>query len=154
VLGRTHFARFLVETGHVRDYRRAFKRYLGRGGRCYVPCDWAALEEAVAWITAAGGDAVVAHPARYGLSAAVMRRLLDEFKATGGVGLEVLSSSHDPAQARAMAAYAREYGLYASVGSDFHQPGGWAEVGSLAELPGDCVPIWTSWRAARWTRPM
>lgn len=145
VLGRGHFARFLVEQGHVRDFRRAFKRYLGRGGRCHVSCEWASLEQAVAWITAAGGNAVVAHPARYGLSGTVMQRFLEAFKAAGGTGIEVLSSSHSPAQARRMAAYACEHGLYASVGSDFHQPGGWAEIGALAALPADCTPIWAAW---------
>lgn len=145
-LGRNHFARFLVEQGHARDLQHAFKRYLGRGGRCYVPCMWAALEEAVSWITVAGGDAVVAHPARYRMSATVMRRFLRQFRSAGGAGMEVVSSSHNPSQVRAMAAYAREFGLCGSAGSDFHAPGGWAELGTLAPLPGECVPIWAHWK--------
>lgn len=155
-LGRTHFARFLVDQGHARDLRRAFKRYLGRGGRCYVACEWADLEEAIAWITGAGGDAVVAHPARYQMGATVMRRFLGQFKSAGGVGMEVISSSHPPPQASAMAAYAREFGFYASAGSDFHAPGGWAELGVLAALPEDCEPIWSrrGWpRGARGVTP-
>lgn len=146
VVGRNHFARFLVETGHARDEQRAFKRYLGRGGSCYVACEWARLEEAVAWIQAAGGDAVVAHPSRYAMTRAVMRRFLGEFAASGGSGIEVVSSSHDAHQARIMAAYAREFGLCASVGSDFHTPEhSWTVPGRLHALPPGCEPIWKRW---------
>lgn len=149
-VGRNHFARFLVEQGCARDAQRAFKRYLGRGGSCYVASEWARLDEAVGWIRAAGGVAVVAHPARYAMTRSVMRRFLQEFVAAGGGALEVVSSSHDAGQARAMAAYAREFGLCASVGSDFHAPeNGWTVPGRLDALPPGCEPVWDRWLAPR-----
>ncbi|MCC6302726.1 MAG: PHP domain-containing protein [Gammaproteobacteria bacterium] len=149
VIGRNHFARFLVERGYVRDAKRAFKRYLGRGGSCHVASEWAGLAEAVAWIRAAGGIAVVAHPTRYAMSRGVMRRFLEEFTAAGGGGIEVVSGRHDVQQARMLAAYAREFGLCASVGSDFHAPeNSWTVPGRLAALPPGCEPVWARWPAA------
>ncbi len=146
VVSRTHFARYLVEAGYVRDFKAAFKRYLGRGRRAYVSCEWALLEEAVTWIRAAGGQAVIAHPARYRLGRGLFTELLEAFKNAGGTGLEVISSSHSRRENLVMAAQARRYGLLASVGSDFHEPAGsWCELGSVAALPGDCIPIWRDW---------
>lgn len=148
VIGRNHFARFLVERGYVRDAKRAFKRYLGHGGSCHVASEWAGLAEAVAWIRAAGGIAVVAHPARYAMSRSVMRCFLGEFTAAGGGGIEVVSGSHDVQQACLLAAYAREFGLCASAGSDFHAPeNGWTVPGRLAALPPGCEPVWARWAA-------
>jgi predicted metal-dependent phosphoesterase TrpH len=146
VIGRNHFARLLVEQGYAPDMQRAFKRYLGRGGSCHVAGEWAALAEAVTWVRAAGGEAVVAHPARYGMTRGVMRRFLQEFVAAGGRGIEVISGSHDAEQARAMAVYARDFGLYASAGSDFHSPeNAWTMPGRLGPLPPGCEPIWGRW---------
>ncbi|MCC6206860.1 MAG: PHP domain-containing protein [Gammaproteobacteria bacterium] len=145
-VGRSHFARFLVEQGHVKDAKRAFKRYLGRGASCYVASEWAVLAEAVGWIRAAGGVAVVAHPARYSMSRSVMRRFLEEFTAAGGGGIEVVSGCRDTQQARLLADHAREFGLCASAGSDFHAPeNSWTVPGRLSALPPGCEPVWARW---------
>jgi 3',5'-nucleoside bisphosphate phosphatase len=147
--GRNHFARFLVENGHARHARQAFKRFLGRGGRCHVPCHWASLETALSWSRAARGQAVLAHPARYGLSRTALRRFLAEFRATGGVAIEVISGWQAPEQTRDLARLARDAGLLASVGSDFHAPDAvWAELGRLPPLPSGCVPVWHDWPVA------
>ena len=146
VVSRTHFARFLVEEGHVRDFKAAFKRYLGQGKRAYVECEWASLEEAVSWIRGADGQAVIAHPARYRLGRRLFTELLEAFKAAGGMGLEVVSSSHSGQENLAMAAWARQFGLLASAGSDFHEPSGsWSELGGMAALPVNCIPVWHDW---------
>ena len=107
LISRTHFARYLVESGHVRETRDVFKRYLTPGKPGYVPHAWATLHDAVDWIHAAGGQAVVAHPGRYRVTATGMRRLLGEFEDAGGEAIEVLSSSHTPAQVTEYAAYSR-----------------------------------------------
>ncbi len=146
VVSRTHFARFLVEEGHVRDFKSAFKRYLGQGKRAYVACEWASLEEAVSWIRGASGQAVIAHPARYRLGRGLFTELLEAFKAAGGTGLEVVSSSHSGQENLVMAAWARQFGLLASAGSDFHEPSGsWSELGGMAALPANCIPVWHDW---------
>ncbi|MDX9740234.1 MAG: PHP domain-containing protein [Gammaproteobacteria bacterium] len=147
VPGRNHFARYLVETGHARDLQRAFKRYLVRGASCYVACQWATLEEALAWIAAAGGQGVLAHPARYRMSRSALRRTLEAFSAAGGVGMEIISGNQTPEVTAALAAHAHALGLLASRGSDFHEPGAGPELGRLAPLPAGCTPVWLDWAA-------
>lgn len=146
LISRTHFARFLVEAGHVRSTRDAFKRFLIKGKPGYVPHEWATLSQAVGWIHAAGGQAVVAHPGRYAVSASAMRRLLTEFHELGGDAIEVLSPSHTTAQFGEYAAHARVLGLRASCGTDWHGPGeGTMDFGDLPELPAGVVPVWKDW---------
>jgi hypothetical protein len=146
LVSRTHFARYLVEAGHAREVKDVFNRYLVRGKPGYVSHSWATLEEAVGWIRAAGGDAVLAHPGRYKLTATRMRRLLGEFRDAGGTALEVLSSSHTPAQFVEFANHARAAGLRGSSGSDWHGPGeSWMDLGGLPPLPAGVVPVWQDW---------
>ncbi len=146
LIGRTHFARFLVEEGYVKDVKTVFKKYLVKGKPGYVPHEWASLQAAVEWIRAAGGQAVLAHPGRYNFGREKMCLLLQEFRDLGGVGLEVVTGSHSEEQVPIFAALAQEFGLYASVGSDFHAPGeGGRELGRLAPLPPGCRPLWETW---------
>lgn len=146
LVSRTHFARFLVETGHVREVKDVFKRYLTRGKPGYVEHAWAALPEAIGWIHAAGGRAVLAHPGRYKLSSGGLRELLAEFRDFGGDGLEVLSPSHGADQVADLATHARTLGLLASSGSDYHGPGeSYVDLGAMPELPSGVTPVWHDW---------
>lgn len=143
LVSRTHFARYLVDTGVCRDMREVFSRFLSEGKPGYVPHRWARLPEAIEWIRAAGGVAVLAHPGRYKLSSLAMSELMKEFRHGGGVGIEVSTSNHSRAQLDAYAQAARDFGFEASVGSDFHAPGeSQAELGAATALPSDLVPIW------------
>ncbi len=146
LIGRTHFARFLVSSGRVKDMKTVFKKFLVKGKPGYVSHQWADLAEAVAWIRAAGGQAVLAHPGRYDLGRDNLRRLLTDFQDAGGQGIEVVTGSHGPDQVPVFARYAQEFGLLASAGSDFHAPGeGGRELGRLIPLPPGCKPIWQDW---------
>ncbi|MCB1949232.1 MAG: PHP domain-containing protein [Burkholderiales bacterium] len=148
LIGRTHFARFLVEKGYAKDMKSVFKKYLVKGKPGYTSHEWAALSEAIAWIIGSGGRAVIAHPARYNLGKNVLNDLLDEFSALGGSAIEVISASHTPQQMEIFAAHARNRGLLASCGSDFHGPGeSFYDLGRLPELPTGCVPVWHDWNA-------
>lgn len=141
--GRTHFARFLVEAGHARTLREVFKRFLVRGKPGYIPGDWASLEDALEWIRAAGGLAVIAHPARYRFSASRLRQLLGEFSELGGAGLEVVSGSHSRDDVLHMANLCRQQDLAASAGSDYHGPANpYLELGRLPPLPDGIRPVW------------
>ncbi len=143
LISRTHFARFLVETGVCRDTSEVFRRYLTEGKPGYVPHRWAALGDAVRWITEAGGMAVIAHPARYRFSANEEFALFSEFKAHGGRGVEVVTGSHSPPEYVTYAAMAQEFSLAASRGSDFHSPDeSHTDLGTLPLLPGTLTPIW------------
>jgi len=148
MVSRTHFARFLVDAGVVADLRDAFRRYLVPGKPGYVPHRWAQLADAVRWIRAARGQAVLAHPGRYGLSAGAMDALLHEFRDAGGEGIEVVTGSHSPEQYRHFAALAVQYGFAASRGSDFHGPDEGAEFGTLPPLDPALRPVWQDWELA------
>lgn len=151
LVSRTHFARWLVETGACSDTGAVFRRYLTEGKPGFVPHRWAGLGDAVAWITRAGGLAVIAHPGRYKFSVNEEFALFSEFKAHGGQGVEVLTGSHGQADTAKYSAMALELGLLASRGSDFHSPGeSRIELGSLPDLPGTLTPVW---QALTWHGP-
>ncbi len=146
LVSRTHFARHLVQSGHARSMQDAFKRFLKEGRPGYVPHAWATLADAVYWIHAAGGQAIVAHPARYRLTATGLRRLLGEFKDLGGDGVEVFSPSQSIAEAEDCARCARVFGLLGSTGSDFHDPGeSPLDLGALPPIPFGVEPVWSRW---------
>ena len=146
ILSRTHFARFLVEQGHAKDVRQVFKKFLVNNKPGHVPGDWASLQDAVRWIRAAGGQAVIAHPARYRISASRLRKFIEEFKDCGGEGIEVVSGSHSAGDVQGMLQHAKRFELLASCGSDYHGPEQpWVELGKLMPLPNGCKPVWTAW---------
>jgi hypothetical protein len=143
LISRTHFARHLVETGVCADTQEVFRRFLVEGKPGFVPHRWATLGDAVRWIVAAGGVAVVAHPARYKFSPTEEYALFTEFKGHGGLGVEVTTGSHTAAEAERYAATAREFDLLASRGSDFHSPDeSRIDLGGLPPLPTGLTPVW------------
>jgi 3',5'-nucleoside bisphosphate phosphatase len=143
LISRTHFARFLVESGACSDTHSVFRRYLTEGHPGYVPHQWARLGDAVRWITQAGGVAVIAHPGRYKFTPTEEYALFSEFIAHGGQGVEVMTGSHSAAEHVRYADTALEFKLLASRGSDFHSPGeSRTELGSLPDLPGRLTPVW------------
>ena len=145
MVGRTHFARWLVAQGYAPDMRSAFKRFLTRGNPGYVEHQWTTLENAVGWIRASGGMAVVAHPGRYAFKPRDLNLLLDAFRALGGEGIEVITGSHHPSEYGKFADLARAFGLKASRGADFHAPGEGVDLGRLPALPHFCQPVWQGW---------
>ena len=143
LISRTHFARFLVETGVCADTSEVFRRFLTEGKPGFVPHRWAALGDAVRWITQAGGVAVIAHPARYKFTPTEEYALFTEFIGHGGRGVEVVTGSHSAAEQIRYADTAVEFGLLASRGSDFHSPGeSHTDLGTLPDLPGRLTPVW------------
>lgn len=143
LISRTHFARFLVESGVCKDTSEVFRKYLTENKPGFVPHRWASLENAVSWITGAGGIAVIAHPARYGFTANEEFALFTEFKAHGGRAVEVITGSHSSADALQYADTALEFNLAASRGSDFHSPEeSHTDLGTLPWLPGQLTPVW------------
>lgn len=145
-LGRPHFAQYLVNIGAVSNIRQAFKKFLGSGKPCDIKQLWADLPQTVEWIREAGGTPVLAHPAKYKLTRTKLLAFLDDFIAAGGQGLEVVSGKQIPSTTRDLASICHLKKLYASCGSDFHQPGQeWAELGRYSNYPADCVPVWEHW---------
>lgn len=143
LISRTHFARFLVESGVCSGTNEVFRKYLTEGKPGYVPHRWASLRDAVSWITGAKGMAIIAHPARYKFTPNEEYALFSEFKAHGGRGVEVVTGSHTAAEYVKYADTAKEFGLAASRGSDFHSPEeSRIDLGTLPFLPGELTPVW------------
>ncbi|MBT6277533.1 MAG: PHP domain-containing protein [Chromatiales bacterium] len=144
--GRPHFAKCLVEAGLAKDEKQAFKRYLGKGRRGNVATAWADLATVIDWIRGAGGTAVLAHPARYALSRAGLRGLVEVFRKHGGEALEIVSGRQDPGVTTRMTSLAHDFGLLGSAGSDFHSPAqSWLSLGVDSELLSQCTPVWSRW---------
>ncbi|MBA6339914.1 PHP domain-containing protein [Colwellia sp. MB02u-10] len=143
---RAHFAKVLLHRGIISKMQAAFDKYIGKGQRAYVNPNWCSIEEAVAVIHAAGGVAVMAHPIRYDLTAKWLRRLIVHFKAAQGDGLEVVLPQMNNEQRKIMLSYCAEYDLHASMGSDFHQPSRWSDLGRNLVMPEQAKPIWQLWQ--------
>lgn len=143
LISRTHFARFLVESGVCRETNEVFRKYLTEGKPGYVPHRWASLRDAVRWITQAQGIAVIAHPGRYSFTPNEEYALFTEFKAHGGQAVEVITGSHTKQEFVKYAETAKEFGLAASRGSDFHSPDeSHTDLGTLPLLPDGLRPVW------------
>ncbi len=146
-MSRTHFARFLVNTGVCGSMGEVFSRFMKPGKPGYVATLWPELADTVATIRAAGGTAVIAHPARYDLQwLGGHAAMFNDFKAAGGGAIEVICPAHSPAEWSVFAAHCRKYGFAASIGSDFHSPReSRVAIGDLPRLPGSLTPVWDTW---------
>ncbi len=146
VLGRPHFAQYLVESGKVATMKMAFKKYLGAGKPGDVKNLWPSLTEAIGWIKAAGGVAVLAHPDKYKMTRTKLRGLVSDFAAAGGEGLEVISGKQTAGIAEYLVSVANQYDLHVSCGSDFHKPDQvWQELGAFGTMPPNSSPVWHLW---------
>ena len=145
-IGRSHFARFLVDQKHVRNTADAFRRYLGAGRCGYVPPCWPELAQAIDWIHRAGGQAVLAHPDRYPLPPRALQSLFEVFAQAGGGGIEIGNGGRFKASAHVR--LARRFGFALSSGSDFHAPGkNVADLGDVTQIPGGMPAVWQRLRA-------
>lgn len=150
IITRSHFAQFLVQSGHAKNTKSVFKKYLVKGKPGFVDHQWMTLEQAVTLIKNAGGQAVLAHPGRYDLGFINMHLLLNEFRGYGGEAIEVVTGSHQPPQFQQFATLAHRFSLKSSQGSDYHGPGiSYMEMGRLPTLPMGCVPVWQDWPEAQ-----
>ncbi|REL37425.1 RNase RNM [Thalassotalea euphylliae] len=139
---RAHFARVLHDEGQVSTMQSAFDKYIGKGKRAFVKPLWCDIAKAVEVIHQAGGVAVLAHPMRYDMTSKWLRRLILDFKAAGGDGMEIVLPQMNPDQRRLMLTFCLEYDLYASLGSDFHYPSKWSDLGRNLIMPEQVKPIW------------
>ncbi|HPP46830.1 MAG TPA: 3',5'-nucleoside bisphosphate phosphatase [Accumulibacter sp.] len=148
LISRSHFGRFLVNSGVRKDVHSVFESFLVPGKPGYVAHRWATLDAALNWIHTAGGIAVIAHPGRYKLSRTDLRRFFSEFKDLGGRAIEVQSGSHSPEQVEIFSRLAREFAFLASRGSDFHGlEESYVDLGQLPPLPDGLTPVWEAFSA-------
>jgi 3',5'-nucleoside bisphosphate phosphatase len=143
LVGRPHFAQYLVNIGVVNNINSAFKKFLGTGKSADVKFEWPDMSTVIHWIQEAGGVAVLAHPCKYELTRTKMCALIKDFKLQGGDALEVISGAQAWATTLDLARIAVANDLAASSGSDFHSPQQpWQELGCCPLLPDTCKPVW------------
>jgi predicted metal-dependent phosphoesterase TrpH len=142
---RAHFAKWLVDQGYAKTMQAVFKNYLTRNNPGYVPPMWCSMSEAVSAIHQAGGQAVLAHPGRYQLTAKWIKRLIAAFVEAKGDAMEIALPQQSQQERRTLADYAIYYQLLVSQGSDFHYPSPWTELGRNLWLPSGVEPVWKEW---------
>lgn len=125
-IGRPHIAKAVVETGAVADMQEVFDRYLADGGPAYVPKYAVDPAEAVELIRAAGGVAVLAHPALYSArqradgTRGIETEVVEAMAAAGMAGIEADHPAHEPEERQRYRDLAAALGLVVTAGSDFH----------------------------------
>lgn len=145
-LGRPHFAAWMAAQGHIDSQAKAFDKYLGQGKVGDVKAFWPELAEVVGWIAEAGGAPVIAHPLKYRFTRMKLRRLVVDFVAAGGEGVEVLSGRQTSDQTKLLVNLASEFELEASIGSDFHRDAPYsAALGVSAPFLGAVSGVWQRW---------
>jgi predicted metal-dependent phosphoesterase TrpH len=143
--GRPHFARYLVESGQVRDLRTAFRKYLGAGKMGDVKTLWPELASAIECIREAGGIGVLAHPDKYRMTRRKLECLAGDFAAAGGRCIEIVCGRVSPAVTAGLAELAGQFRFSVSLGSDFHAPTPWSRPGVDTTVVGHCTPVWDTW---------
>ena len=120
VVTRAHFARVLIAEGICRDMNQAFKKYLGKKSKYYIPTHDMPASEAVDLICTYGKAAFIAHPLLYGFGYKQIEDMIEDLKPYGLSGLEVYHSSNNAYESGRLREIARAHGLLISGGSDFH----------------------------------
>ena len=147
---RSHVADFLILSGASKNRQQAFNRFLGKGGRAYVPATWVSLPEANHAISASGGIAVLAHPSRYKLNSSNLNKLIDSFKQAGGSAIEVSYGGIHPSTKRTLEETALKKDLFMSAGSDFHDANAhWTDIGKFPEISNFAKEN-VIWRHPKW----
>ncbi len=146
-LTRSHFARVLINQGFAKDSREVFKKYLIHNKPGFVKTNWLEMASGIQLIKDSGGEAILAHPMRYNITASWLRRFLVAFKEAGGIGIEVVTGSSNTDEIATTAAYARRFELSGSAGSDYHGfDNTWVKLGQLAAMPESVTPVWGKWK--------
>jgi len=147
---RSHVADFLLRGGEVKSKQKAFKRFLGKRGKAYVPFQWEAMVEAIEIVKAANGIAVIAHPGRYSLSLMKLELLISQFKQMGGDAIEVSYGAVQPKMQKKLENLAEKYSLYVSVGSDFHNANAhWTDIGKYPRVSSSSIKN-AVWNHPKW----
>lgn len=120
VVGRPHFAEYLVEQGLASSVQDAFDKYVEKGRRYWLPRHFLSIERSVEIIKLAGGVPVLAHPFQYKRDDAGLRELIEHCMRSGLKGMECRYSGYTEEMSGYLEKLADEYGLIKTGGSDFH----------------------------------
>lgn len=116
-VGRPHVARALLEKGYVASVQEAFDLWLGNGKPADVNREKLDPEDAIAILHENGGVVFIAHPTYMGDDYVEKIRLLQSL---GADGIETYYKHYAADTVAGLASLARELGVAASGGSDYH----------------------------------
>lgn len=119
-VGRPHIARALVAKGHVASINEAFRVYLGRGGRAWLPRTLPDPVTVIRLLADLGACVSLAHPFLMRCPESWLEEQVASFAGEGLTALEAWHSEHTEGQIRQCLALARRYGLCVSGGTDYH----------------------------------
>ncbi len=119
-IGRPHIAKALIRGGYVRNYEEAFSQYLAKGRPAYVDKEKMTWEESLTLIHEYGGLPVLAHPFTLELQSHELRLLMERLVSGGLKGVEIFYPEHSRAQKKLYRSLARDLGLFATGGTDYH----------------------------------
>ena len=120
VIGRPHFAKYLVQEKKAKSIQDAFLKYLAKGRPFYIEKECLPLTESIEAIKAACGVPVLAHPMSLYLSWGKLPETIAQFKEQGLVGIEAWHSGARYSECVRLQALAKDLGLIVTAGSDFH----------------------------------
>jgi predicted metal-dependent phosphoesterase TrpH len=120
IVGRPHFAAYLIRKRVVKNQEQAFKRYLGKGKLFYVSREGLEFEKAVRLIHESGGIAVLAHPKTLHVSWGRLPAFLSWLKEKGLDGIEAWHPGATIRFCKRMEDLGRSLGLCITAGSDYH----------------------------------
>lgn len=116
VIGRPHIARILTNKGYSKSVPEAFKEFLVKGSKAYIPRDKIGVVEAIKLIKASHGKVVLAHPGLIKEKKLINKILEHDFD-----GIETYHPSHSIEDALNFESLAKKHNLICTAGSDFHQ---------------------------------
>ncbi|PCJ48849.1 MAG: phosphatase [Gammaproteobacteria bacterium] len=143
VICRSHLAQLLCSQGIVKDFQRAFKKYLGKKGKAWVAVQWQDVAKVIRTIKNAGGVAILAHPTKYKLSPTRLGLIIDAFVTAGGEAIEIAYPGLSPSDRAMLIRQVEKHDLAVSQGSDFHHPKtSWTELGAFGVNPESFKVVW------------
>ena len=142
--GRPHIAKLLLNHGVVRSFSQAFDEYLAKDQKAYVGRFAYSAKEAIAFITGAGGLAVLAHPIQIDKTLCSLNSLLPVLTSYGLGGIETYYPSQKKKMQKRIRKFAEANGLFLTGGSDYHgdiRPGTRLAGGHNVYVPPELLAI-------------
>ena len=121
IVGRPHFADYLLKNYDFEDFQDIFDKLLKRGAPAFVPRSLPSPVEAIKVIHQAGGIAVWAHPIyRKSKERSWCRRVLKDLVPAGLDAIEAYYTQFNAQQTQIVKDLALEFNIALSGGSDYH----------------------------------
>jgi hypothetical protein len=117
-LGRPHVAAALIRKNVVQTTQEAFTRYLNPEALEGLAKGYPTSAELIPQLKSLGGVVILAHPGKL-----YSTQELEQFRAQGIDGLEVIHPSHDYELQKSLGHYADQHHLLKTGGSDYHGDG-------------------------------